>query len=369
MRVLPLRSRRLGLDLLLALATTIACGADVSSAALPGDLVSRLGVGDSLPNLTRPAGFAGTLPCADCGGIDTWLLLNPDGSYRLREQYRAGARDAELRIGRWSLSRDSVPVVALHGSDSVPRRFAMTGALTLRALARDGSAIESAQPLELRRVSLPRDLNAVLRLRGEFRYVADAATLVSCDGGIQMPVTGDDAFVRLQRAYAEERLGTGAAILVDAVGRLRILAGAEEGSQVETFDLERFELLDRREACEATTVTALLAVGDWQLGALDGVALGELPRETQPTLRFVLSEPTMFGHAGCNRWTARAVLRGLTLVPQPVALTKRMCADSAVVRREQRYAEVLGAGGWWRVDGGELILSRGGLEYARFWRR
>lgn len=360
--------RRVGLGLLVLLAS-VACGAEVSSAELPGARVRRLETGDSLPNLTRPAGFAGTLPCADCAGIETWLVLHPDGSFRLRERYLKGDAQPNVRVGRWSLTRDSVPVVALHGSDSVPRRLAMTGALTLRALATDGSAIESEQPLELVRVSMPADLNAPARIRGEFRYYADAATLVSCEGGIQFPVSGDDAFVRLQRAYAEQRLGTGAAILVDAVGRLETRAGAEDGTQVETFVVERFEVVDRREACAATTVTAYIAIGDWQLGALDGVALGELPRETQPTLRFVLSEPTMFGHAGCNRWTARAVLRGLTLVPQPIALTKKMCADPAVMQRESRYAEVMGAGGWWRLDAGELVLSRGGLEYARFWRR
>lgn len=369
MRTPRLHTRRIGLGLFLVLASTVACGADVSSAELPGERVRRLEVGDSLPNLTRAAGFAGTLPCADCAGIETWLLLHPDGSYRLRERYLKGDATPSVRVGRWSLTRDSVPVVALHGSDSIPRRFAMTGALTLRTLARDGSAIESEQPLELVRVSMPADFNASVQIRGEFRYAADAATLVSCEGGIQFPVTGDSAFIRLQRAHGEEHLGTGAAILVDAVGRLEVRAGAEEGTQAETFVVESFEVVNRRADCNATTVTAYIAIGDWQLGALDGVALGELPRETQPTLRFVLSEPTMFGHAGCNRWTARAVLRGNTLVPQPVALTKKMCEGADVMARENRYADVMGAGGWWRLDGGELVLSRGGLEYARFWRR
>ncbi len=349
--------------------TMLACGSTVSSAELPGDRVRRLEAGDSLPNLTRTAGYAGTLPCADCGGIESWLVLHPDGSYRLRERYLKGNAAPFITVGRWSLSRDSVPVVSLHGTDSVPRRLAMTGALTLRALARDGSPIESEQPLELVRVSMPADLNAPLRLRGEFRYFADAATLVSCTGGVQFPVSGDSTFIRLQRTHAEQHLGTGAAILIDAVGRLQQRPGGEEGTQLETFVVDSFTVVERRSACESTTVLAYIAIGDWQLGALDGLRLPELTREFQPTLRFVLSEPTMFGNAGCNRWTARAVLRGLQLVPQPVALTKKMCGDAGVMTREARYAEVMGNGGWWRLDGSELVLSRGGLEMARFWRR
>ncbi len=355
--------------LALGVTTMLACGSRASSAELPGERVRRLEVGDSLPNLTRAAGYAGTLPCADCAGIETWLVLQPDGSFRLRERYLKGDAAPSIRIGRWSLSRDSVPVLALHTGDSVPRRLAMTGALTLRALAQDGSPIDSDLPLELVRVSMPADLAAPLRLRGEFRYFADAATIVSCAGGVQLPVAGDSAFIRLQRAHAEQNLGTGAAILIDAVGRLQERAGGEEGTQLETFVVDSFTVVERRSACEATTTLAYLAIGDWQLRALDGVRLPDLTREFQPTLRFVLSEPTMFGHGGCNRWTARAVLRGLTLVPQPVTLTKKACVDDAVMQRESRFAAAMGDGGWWRLDGPELVLSRGGRETARFWRR
>jgi heat shock protein HslJ len=366
---------------LLALATTLACGAEVSSAELPGDRIRRLEAGDSLPNLTRPARFAGTLTCNDCESTETWLVLHPDGSYRLRERAHTSGADtrasagpgasdgASVRVGRWSLSRDSLPVVALHGSDSLPRRFAVTGALTLRPLGGTAPADDAEVPQELVRVSMPDDLRAPARIRGEFRSVADAATLVSCTGGIQFPVSGDSAFIRLQRAHRAGTLGTGAAILVDAVGRLEVRPGAEDGTRVETFVVDSFIVVNRREACEATTVTAYIAIGDWQLGALDGQPLGDLARDVQPTLRFVLSEPTMFGHAGCNRWTARAVLRGLALVPQPVAISKKMCDDADVMAREARYASVMGAGGWWRLDGDALVLSRGGLEAARFRRR
>lgn len=347
----------------------VACGSSASSAELPGERVRRLEAGDSLPNLSRPAGFAGTLPCDGCAGIEAWLVLNPDGSFRLRERNLEGDTTASVSVGRWHISRDSVPVVALFGRDSVPRRLAMTGALTLRALAKDGSAIESQTPLDLIRVSMPNDLNAPALMRGEFRYVADAATLVTCDGGIQFPVSGDSAFVRLQRAHREQLLGTGAAILVDVVARLQMRSGMDDDTTLETVLVESFTVVERKQACDATTVNAFIAIGDWNLGSLDGVTLPELTRERQPTLRFVLSTPTMFGNAGCNRFSGAAILRGLTLVPQPVGLTKMMCDDEGVMRRESRYAQVMSEGGWFRLDNGDLVLSQGGTEVARFWRR
>ena len=98
-----------------------ACGAGDGAAGTPGEPLSRLAEGDSLPNLTRPAAYAGPLPCADCSGIETTLVLHPDGSYRIRERY-VGERAPNdfVRIGRWSLSRDSVPRLALY-TDEGPR--------------------------------------------------------------------------------------------------------------------------------------------------------------------------------------------------------------------------------------------------------
>lgn len=353
----------------LVLAMLVACGAVDSSSTPPGERVTRIGPGDSLQALTRPASFEGRLPCDGCDGVETLVILHPDGSYRLRERALERRADVRVSVGRWTVSRDTVPRVTLFGFDSVPRQFAMTGLLTLRALDASGAPIESKQPVEMVRIAPPATLGAPVKLRGEFRYFADAATLVTCDGGTQFPVNGDSAFVRLQRAYRENVLGVQAAILVDVEGQLETRPGMEEGSQLETFVVEEFAVVNRREACEATRVHALIAIGDWQLRSLEGESLPALDRELQPTLRFVLSEPQMFGNAGCNRFTGRAVLRGLELVPQPIALTKRMCADSVAMLRESRYGAALGEGGWFRLEGNTLVLAKGGVERARFERR
>jgi heat shock protein HslJ len=50
-------------------------------------------------------------------------------------------------------------------------------------------------------------------------------------------------------------------------------------------------------------------------------------------------------------------------------MTRRMCVDSLANQREARYAKSLSDGGWFRLDGNELVLSRGSEERARFSRR
>lgn len=353
----------------IAVMMLVACGSSASSAEMPGGRVRRLAAGDSLPNLTRVAGYAGTLPGDDRATIETWLTLHPDGSYRIRERNLRRNTEPVVTVGRWSVNRDSVPQVALHAGDSITHRFAMRGALTLTAVNADGTAIDTKQSVELVRVSMPAELGAQVVIRGEFKNFADAATLNSCNGGVMFPVSGEGGFVALQRAHREQHLGSGAAILIDAVGRLVMKPGAEDSTLVETFVVESYTVVDREERCNATSVHALVAIGDWQLGALDGIKLPELARALQPTLRFVLSEPSMFGNGGCNRFTGRPVLRGLNLVAAPVTSTKMACADEGVMAREQTYIAALSGGGYFRLEGAELVLSRAGTEVARFWRR
>lgn len=353
------------------LASTLlsACGAG-GEAVPPGEPITRLAVGDTLPAIERPAGYGGVLPCADCSGTETTLILEPDGSYRLRERYvGAPEPNSVVSVGRWEYRADSLPRVTLHGPTDSRRHFAVTGVLTLEARDHNGERLDAGQPPTLRRIAPPAQLGRNARMRGEFRYFADAATLVDCASGRLFPVMGDSAYIRLQRAYAEHQLADGAAVLVDVHGLLETRPGMEEGTAEEAFVVDAFSVLPSTAACEASRVRALVAVGDWQLTALDGVPLPPLGRDLQPTLRFVLSEPTMSGNAGCNRFTGRAVLRGLALQEAALTMTRRLCVDSLANVRERRYAEILGAGGRFHADGTELVLSNGGLELARFRRR
>lgn len=343
-----------------------ACGAGDGTIATPGTPLTRLESGDSLPAIARVAAYSGALPCAKCSAIETTLLLHPDGSYRMRELHVGDdAPNVFVSVGRWSYRADSVPRVTLFTAGT-PRQFALPDALTLIALDSSGKAIESNEPQTLTRVVAPSTLDGVVRVRGEFRYFADASTLVECTGGTLFPVAGDSAMVRLQRAHRENVLGAGASVILQMMGRLQPLPGGKSGSRPETLVVDSFTVEPPRSTCEATRVRATAAIGDWQLRSLDGTALPELTRELQPTLRFVLNEPMMAGNAGCNRFTGRPVLRGLDLSPSALAITRRICADSLANQRETRYARVLESGGWFRLEGTTLILSSGGVERARF---
>lgn len=56
--------------------------------------------------------YEGILPCENCPGVKTELLLAEDGRYRLSQQYLGGAERPVHVTGRWSRSDD---IVSLHG--------------------------------------------------------------------------------------------------------------------------------------------------------------------------------------------------------------------------------------------------------------
>ncbi|MFO8027670.1 MAG: YbaY family lipoprotein, partial [Opitutales bacterium] len=92
-----------------------------------------------------PAAFAGTLPCADCPGIDTQLHLLPDGVFFLRQKYRDRENGVVDDIGRYIISsdRNQLSLHGGHGEQGAPLRFAIQGPDALRMLDRDGGHIKS----------------------------------------------------------------------------------------------------------------------------------------------------------------------------------------------------------------------------------
>jgi uncharacterized lipoprotein NlpE involved in copper resistance len=98
--------------------------------------------------------FAGTLPCADCGGIATELHFAADGSYQLKETLvgKAGAAPHEEK-GAWSASDDGRLQLANEDSENA-RYFAIVSPDEIRLLDSTGNPIpDKAKNYSLKRVA------------------------------------------------------------------------------------------------------------------------------------------------------------------------------------------------------------------------
>ncbi|HEX5652784.1 MAG TPA: copper resistance protein NlpE N-terminal domain-containing protein [Chitinophagaceae bacterium] len=68
--------------------------------------------------------YYGYLPCADCPGITTYLLLNPDMTYRLEETYKGKNDTAIKHTGSWH--RDNNKII-LNDGDKVRMSYELDG--------------------------------------------------------------------------------------------------------------------------------------------------------------------------------------------------------------------------------------------------
>jgi copper homeostasis protein (lipoprotein) len=125
-----------------------------AAAARPADM-ARAGVE---PN---PAGFddkefagtfRGTLPCADCPGIDETLRLQPDGSFTLTDVYRERPQGTRTIAGSWTMEADGTRVRLDPNTKSEPDRvYAVASSARLEMLDKDGHAPSGALPYHLSR--------------------------------------------------------------------------------------------------------------------------------------------------------------------------------------------------------------------------
>ncbi|MBS9424989.1 envelope stress response activation lipoprotein NlpE [Photorhabdus caribbeanensis] len=161
--------------------------------------------------------FHGTLPCADCSGIDTTLLLDNDGTYILEQTY-LGARDGDqsfFESGLWAKDGEKI---RLTKSDDQKSYYLPKGE-NLVMLDIEGNKIESSFNYELQRVK-PK------KLAGEYSYMADAALFTDCSTGKRYAVTES---LDLEQGYHQVGVEGGTPVYVEVEGYYSVRPSMEDG--------------------------------------------------------------------------------------------------------------------------------------------
>tara|TARA_R110002049_G_scaffold308492_1_gene512692 strand:+ start:3804 stop:4601 length:798 start_codon:yes stop_codon:yes gene_type:complete len=197
-----------------------------------------------------PATFRGTLPCADCPGIDYHLNLFQDGSYYLRTRYRDRTGGPFDGIGRFLVSSDGA-LVSLHGGREAALRFVIEDKASLRLMGMDGNAILSELNYSLQRQAALEPFAPRLMLRGMYRYMADAARFTECLTGRDMQVAMEADNAALERAYLDARVAPGAPVLASVKGQIAQRMPMEGPGPVDTLVPERFIGIFPGETCGA----------------------------------------------------------------------------------------------------------------------
>ena len=96
--------------------------------------------------------YGGTLPCADCPGIDTTIAFAPEGGYTMSEVYQDGDASTFTLKGTWTVREDGKTLLLdPEDKQEMDRWFEVVSATELRALDKDGKPIDSKLDYSLRR--------------------------------------------------------------------------------------------------------------------------------------------------------------------------------------------------------------------------
>lgn len=227
-------------------------------------------------SVQTPATFTGTLPCADCPGIEWTLTLLENGTYRLRQVYLEGADGEDqsfVQLGTWD-KEGADHHILLRRHDEGPMHLAVESGETLRLLDQQGQPIESRLDYALRRGAEVDRIADVFPMRGEYSYMADAARFTECRTGISLPVTQEGDNAALERAYLGAREEPGGPLLVTFDGSY-VMRPPMEGSGLEEVVLvDAFGEVLSGERCDdaagETDAETPLADTRWQLTELPG---------------------------------------------------------------------------------------------------
>ncbi|RZA21635.1 MAG: copper resistance protein NlpE [Lysobacteraceae bacterium] len=96
--------------------------------------------------------YGGTLPCADCSGIDTTIAFTPEGGYTMSETYQDSDGSNFVTKGSWTVGDDGKSLL-LDPEDKAEydRHFEVVSATELHALDRQGKPIDGKLGNSLRR--------------------------------------------------------------------------------------------------------------------------------------------------------------------------------------------------------------------------
>lgn len=272
--------------------------------------------------LSLPATFTGTLPCADCEGIDHHLDVFPDQTYQMRRVWRGRPEPLSRdEIGHWHADPGREAIV-LTGAAEAPQFWQVTGNGGLRAMDLEGNPIVSDLPYGLDTGPLS-ETDLTLFAGGMVTYMADAAVFEECVSGRTYPVrVGEGDWLALERAY----LGAveGGTPLYASLEATIALGEPMEGPARRMVTVDRFVGVFPGQTCERARANASLTNTYWRI-----VSLGDLKVEGAEGRRepFVVlrEDGSMNATVGCNMMRGSFERDGEGLAFGPVASTMMAC--------------------------------------------
>lgn len=184
----------------------------------------------SLPHL-----FRGTLPCGDCGGIDTHLELRSDHSFLLEERYLSRSMQNNRHsytLGRFSQDGN---ILRLDHSLRGPLFFSIVSPREIKMLDQNGHDIDSQLNYRLRDSDSAVIPTGHMRLRGHFVKAADDGIFTECESGSRWQLNNAELDESYEQLGAKEDTPLFATLEAHLVKQ----AAADSGGKVDVMVVDR----------------------------------------------------------------------------------------------------------------------------------
>jgi len=304
------------------------------------------------PVAPLPATFAGTLPCADCEGIDYHIDFFADQTYHLRTEYRGEENGTFDDVGRWAWSSDRTVLILRRGGEA-PLRFESDGAAGIRLLDQEGESVESELNYTLNRAESFDPFQPELRMRGMYRYMADAAMFMECLTGRRMKVAMEADHGELERAYLDAVAEPGQDLLAVITGRIVQRVPMDGATPAPTVVPVDFHAVWPRETCGTPLASAELVGTYWKLTRIGDEAIIPIADSREPHL-VLNDEGRVSGSDSCNRLTGSYELDDVRLRFSQLASTMMACPQG--MEQADRFRAALDRVVRYRVVGSHLEL-------------
>lgn len=296
-----------------------------------------------------PISYQGTLPCADCPGIDTRLNLLPDGQFQMRMTYLEREGRGVYSLGLWQFKDGKLTLK--EGAQTV-EQFQVKDKNLLK-LDMQGQPIDSKLDYSLQPKGVFQPLKPKLTLQGMFVYFADAAIFTPCATGKPMPVRMEGEYLALEKAYMSTRKEPQQALLATLEGEIMLQPRMEgEGNEMALRVLKFIEF-DAATVCPAPA--AQIEDRTWVVVQLGEQTLTPPKEGLGAHLTLMSKEQRVAGSGGCNRLMGGYTLKGDTLKFSKMASTMMFCDGS--METEQRFVLTLDKVASWSMDSGLLVLK------------
>lgn len=311
--------------------------------------------------------YEGTLPCADCEGIEFQLILRGDAHYESSSVYLGKNEIPLVDSGTWNIADDSIVVLDQHTDNQ--QNYTVEANGNLRMLDQEKHIITG--PLAdhyILRPTQPEDtLPAISTYRNKRRSGVDFIAMGN-EPGWTLDVDFDNIMyfksingdsISFPTPDAEEN-GKKQTFETDTdAGSFKISIIEEpcsDNMSGEEFTHAVYVVTDKQEfqGCgRYITHDEMAYEGQWTLINIFGddfSATGR--RETTPILYLQSEEHTVNGTTGCNRLNGKFEVAGDSIRFDQLTTTKRACEG----KTEQNFLKALRQVNTYKVENKQLIL-------------